>query len=93
VAAVLPDLLWLYQMGLVMFWVHDRSASQTATKLLTARTVPLLVRIIGLVDLPELRGVVDDVLSLLRDARTIRPDASRERRRAGAEAPTPSSGT
>ena len=71
VAAVLPDLLWLYQMGLVMFWVHDRSASQTATKLLTARTVPLLVRIIGLVDLPELRGVVDDVLSLLRDARTI----------------------
>jgi hypothetical protein len=58
-------------MGLVMFWVHDRSASQKVTKLLTARTVPLLVRIIGLVDLPELRGVVDDVLSLLRDARTI----------------------
>jgi AcrR family transcriptional regulator len=71
VADELPELLWLYQMGLVMFWVHDRSADQIATKMLAARTVPLIVRIAGLVDLPELRGVVDEVLALLRDARVM----------------------
>lgn len=71
VAAELPELLWLFQMGLVMFWVHDGSADQIATKMLAGRTVPLIVRIIGLVDLPELRGVVNDVLALLRDARTL----------------------
>ena len=69
VAAELPELLWLYQMGLVMFWVHDRSADQIATRMMAARTVPLVVRAIELVDVPEVRGLVDDLLGLLADIR------------------------
>lgn len=70
VTAELPDVMWLYQMGIVMFWVHDRSADQVATRMIIARTVPLVVRAIGLVDVPELRGMVEELVALVRDART-----------------------
>jgi AcrR family transcriptional regulator len=65
----LPDLLWLFHMGLILFWVHDRSPEQIATRLAVARTVPLIVKAIGLVDVPELRSLIDDLLSLMNDAR------------------------
>ena len=70
VASELPDALWLYQMGLVMFWVHDRSADQIATRMLTARTVPIVVKALGLVEVPELTSLIDDLISLMDDART-----------------------
>ncbi len=65
----LPEVLWLYQMGLVMFWVHDRSPDQVATRMVTARTVPLVVKAIGLVDVPELRSIVEDLVVLMQDIR------------------------
>jgi AcrR family transcriptional regulator len=71
VAGELPELLWLFHMGLILFWVHDRSPSQTATRLAVARTVPIIVRAIGLADVPELRGLVDDITALLRDVRSL----------------------
>lgn len=65
----LPEVLWLYQMGLIMFWVHDRSAEQMATKMLAARTVPMMVKAIGLVEVPELKALIDDLIGLMHDAR------------------------
>ncbi len=67
----LPGLLWLFHMGLILFWVHDRSPGQVATRLAVARTVPLIVRAIGLVDVPELRAFVDDLIALLHDLRRL----------------------
>lgn len=71
VRSELPGVLWLFQMGLILFWVHDSSADQIATRMAVARTVPLVVRVIGLVDVPELRGLVDDLIALLHDARSM----------------------
>lgn len=31
VVAHLPKLLWLYQMGLILFWIYDRSEGQART--------------------------------------------------------------
>ena len=70
VAAELPNLLWLFQMGIVLFWVHDRSPEQIATRLAIARTAPIVTRLIGLADVAELRSLFDDVLGLLADVRT-----------------------
>lgn len=70
VRAELPELLWLYHMGLILFWVHDRTPDQVATRLAVARTVPLLNRAIRLVDVPELRALIDDVISLINLVRT-----------------------
>jgi AcrR family transcriptional regulator len=67
----LPELLWLYHMGLILFWVHDRSPDQMATRLAIARTVPLLSRVIGLADVPELRATIDDLTALLDEIRTL----------------------
>jgi AcrR family transcriptional regulator len=65
----LPDLLWLYAMGIVLFWVHDRSPGVEKTYLLVDRTVPIVVRLVALSRYRVLRGVVDDVVSLVADLR------------------------
>ncbi len=69
--AELPGLLWLFHMGVILFWVHDRSPDQVATRLLAARLVPVVVRAVELADVPEARTLVDDVLALIRDARAL----------------------
>ncbi|KFU77565.1 TetR/AcrR family transcriptional regulator [Amycolatopsis lurida] len=63
----LPDLLWLYQMGVVLFWVHDRSHGQKRSRLLVERTVPLIARLVGLSRLRVLRPVSREIVSLIRD--------------------------
>ncbi len=63
----LPDLLWLYQMGMVLFWVHDRSPDQKRTRMLVDRTVPLIARLVGLSRLRVLRPVSREIVSLIRD--------------------------
>jgi len=62
----LPNLLWLFNMGVVLYWVHDRSAGTAKTYELIDRTVPLVVRLIGLARFRVMRGVLDDLLDLIR---------------------------
>ncbi len=63
----LPSLLWLYQMGVVLFWVHDRSRGAERTYALVSRTVPMVVRLVGLARYRLLRGLVDDLLGLVEE--------------------------
>jgi AcrR family transcriptional regulator len=63
----LPDLLWLYQMGVVLFWVHDRSVGQKRSRMLVERTVPLIARLVGLSRLRVLRPVSREIVTLIRD--------------------------
>jgi AcrR family transcriptional regulator len=69
----LPELLWLYHMGVVLFWVHDRSPGCRRTRMLVERTVPLLDRVVGLSRLRVLRPVTGEIMALIRDL--MRPDA------------------
>lgn len=39
----LPKLLWLYQMGLILYWIYDRSPSQRQTRMLRKKSLALLV--------------------------------------------------
>jgi AcrR family transcriptional regulator len=61
----LPELLWLLQMGVVLFWVYDDSPGQQRSRTLARGVVPLVDRLVRMSRLPVLRGVVDDVLGLL----------------------------
>jgi AcrR family transcriptional regulator len=65
-AAELPRLLWLYQMGVVLFWVHDRSAGTERSRDLVDRTVPLVARLVAISRYRLLRSTVDQVLDLVR---------------------------
>ena len=67
--AELPELLWLMQMGIVLFWVHDDSAQLRRTTALIDRSVPLVDRLLRLTRIPGVRGVVNDVVGLIRSIR------------------------
>jgi len=64
--AELPELLWLMQMGIVLFWVHDDSEDLRRTKALIDRSVPLVDRLLRLTRIPGVRGVVNDIVGLIR---------------------------
>ncbi len=68
--AELPELLWLLQMGVVLFWVYDDSPRQERSRRLVAGLVPIVDRLVKLARLPVARGLVDDVLGLVRDLRS-----------------------
>ncbi|WP_244509398.1 TetR family transcriptional regulator [Nocardioides lianchengensis] len=61
----LPELLWLLQMGVVLFWVYDDSPEQLRSRELVTRIVPVVDRIVRMSRLPLVRGLVDDVLGLV----------------------------
>ncbi|WP_432884302.1 TetR family transcriptional regulator [Kribbella sp. CA-245084] len=63
--AELPELLWLLQMGVVLFWVHDSSEDVRRTRTLINRAVPLVDRLLRLTRIPGVRGVVADLLGLI----------------------------
>ena len=57
VAPTLPHLLWLYELGLVLFWVHDRSPEQRRSYELVDDTTDAIVRLLALANLPGLRTI------------------------------------
>lgn len=69
----LPQLLWLMQMGVVLFWVYDASPGQARSRMLVSRIVPVVDRLTRMSRLPVVRGVVDDVVGLVG---ALRSDAT-----------------
>jgi AcrR family transcriptional regulator len=64
VRARLPELLWLFHMGVVLRWVYDASPDQAETRLLVERTAPVIGQLVGLSRLPVLRGSANDLMAL-----------------------------
>lgn len=63
----LPELLWLYSLGIVLYWVHDSSPGCEKTYRLIDSTAPIAERLIRLARLPVLRSMACQLLSLLDD--------------------------
>lgn len=61
----LPRLLWLYQLGLILFWIYDRSEERKRTTVLMNKSLGLVVTLIRLSGLPLMRPVRRNVLELL----------------------------
>lgn len=51
----LPRLLWLYQMGLLLFWVYDPSPAQARTKVLFEKTLRMMLVALRLAGIPLFR--------------------------------------
>jgi AcrR family transcriptional regulator len=54
-APYLPRLLWLYQMGIILFWVYDGSPGQARTVELFDKTLKMIVLTLRLAAMPLLR--------------------------------------
>lgn len=65
----LPELLWLYSMGVVLYWVHDESPDCAKTYRLIDSTAPLAARLVWLSRFPVLRSLVRQVLLIVDDVR------------------------
>ncbi|HEY6595791.1 MAG TPA: TetR family transcriptional regulator [Asanoa sp.] len=65
----LPELLWLAYMGVILYWVHDRSHDQTKTRTLVDGAVPLIDRLVGLSRLRVVRPVTREVIALIHALR------------------------
>jgi AcrR family transcriptional regulator len=48
----LPRLLWMYQMGIILFWINDPSKGQNKTAALLDQSLDLVTRLIWLAGLP-----------------------------------------
>ena len=70
IAEMLPLLLWLYQMGILYFWIFDRSPGRLRTLEVIDETTDLIVRLIGLANLPVLRGSRKRILGLIGEIAT-----------------------
>jgi AcrR family transcriptional regulator len=62
----LPRLLWMYQMGLILFWVYDKSPQQRRTKALFEQTLKILLITLRLASIPLLRPIHKLAAELLK---------------------------
>jgi AcrR family transcriptional regulator len=62
----LPRLLWLYQMGLVLYWVYDRSPRQERTEMLFEKTLKMMLLAVKMAEVPLLKPLLKPAGELLR---------------------------
>ncbi|MFI9625434.1 TetR family transcriptional regulator [Streptomyces sp. NPDC052042] len=64
-AEMLPQLMWLMQMGLVLYWVYDRTEHTERSRRLVERAAPIAARLIALSRFRALRPLVRQIHALL----------------------------
>ena len=64
----LPYLLWLYQMGVILFWLYDRSPNQERTQRLLDKSLSLLVSLLRISALPLMKPLRKSALELVEIA-------------------------
>ena len=70
----LPYLLWVFHMGIVLFWIHDTSRKQLRTYRLVDRTVDLVVQLISFASNPLMRPLRKKGLRLLDELKDFGED-------------------
>jgi AcrR family transcriptional regulator len=66
----LPRLLWLYQMGIILFWINDHSPGQRKTRLLLDKSLDVIVRLVKLAGLPltkPVRKIVTELVDVVME--------------------------
>lgn len=61
----LPRMLWTYQMGIILFWIYDRSSGQKQTRALIDASLPLVTGLIRLASLPLARPLRKRVIAVI----------------------------
>ena len=67
----LPYLLWLYHMGIILFWIHDASSKRSRTNRLIDQTVDLLDKLISLASNPLMGPVRKRALKMIAELRDL----------------------
>jgi AcrR family transcriptional regulator len=65
----LPHLLWLHEMAVILFWLHDDSRGRKRTQRLIDHTVDLVTKLISLASFPLMRPLRKSTLELVEELR------------------------
>ena len=60
----LPEILWMYKMGMILYWIYDRSPRQRKTFQLIDQSSILIARLIQLSNLPLLKGFSEQIVKM-----------------------------
>jgi AcrR family transcriptional regulator len=72
----LPNLLWIYHMGVVLYWIHDDSPDCAKSYRLAERTAAIVTQLIRISRLPPLRPLVRRVLEIAEPTGALRRPAT-----------------
>jgi hypothetical protein len=61
----MAKILWLYQLGMLLFWIYDRSAGQRRSRDLLDASLKIVIALIRLSNLPLLKPARRSVLSVI----------------------------
>jgi AcrR family transcriptional regulator len=61
----LPTLIWVYHLGLLFFWVHDRSPDQRNTMVMMDKSLAAVTRFLKVLNLPMMGSAVKPLLDLI----------------------------
>ena len=61
----LPELFWLYSLGITLFWVHDITDGCARTYQLIDATVPVIAQLVSASRLPALRHTLRDLTAIV----------------------------
>ncbi|HXM43553.1 MAG TPA: TetR family transcriptional regulator [Bryobacteraceae bacterium] len=62
----LPRIMWMYQMGLILFWIYDRSPAQARTRTLIGKSAAIVERLVKLAAFPLMRPAHRMLVDLMR---------------------------
>ena len=62
----LPRILWLYQMGLIFYWIHDDSDNQERTQKLLELSLGMILKLLKLSNLPLFGSINNSAIQLLQ---------------------------
>jgi hypothetical protein len=61
----MPKMLWLYQMGVILYWIYDRSPEQRRTQRLVTASLSLITSGLNLARLPLLKALRTKIVELI----------------------------
>lgn len=60
----LPEMLWMYKMGIILYWIYDRSPRQKKTFQLIDQSSILIGRLVQLSNLPVIKGFSEQAVKM-----------------------------
>ncbi len=69
----LPDLLWLFEMSVILFWIHDESPGRARTRRLIARTVEIVTKLVSVASFPLMKPLRRSALELIDELKLDDP--------------------
>ena len=69
--AKLPELLWLFEMSVILFWIHDESKGRVRTRRLITRTVEIVTKLISVASFPLMKPLRTSALGLVDELKLM----------------------